>query len=148
MKRLFQLSAFVIFVLCGCGPEKPKPNIEQWKSEIVQVEKDFNAMAQSEGLANAFHHYAASDGVIRRKNKVVQGKSAIKDWYLQDMRPNETLQWTPTFVEVSNSGDLAYTYGDYIFKSVDSTGVIKENTGIFHTVWKRQTNGEWKFVWD
>lgn len=148
MKKLLQLSAFLVLVMCGCANEKSEQDIEKWKSEIIQVEKDFDAMAQTEGLAKAFHQYAASDGVIRRKNKVIQGKSAIKAWYEKDMRPNETLTWTPTFVEVSNSGDLAYTYGNYIFKSVDSTGSVKENTGIFHTVWKRQTNGEWKFVWD
>ena len=105
-------------------------------------------MAREKGLIEAFEFYAAADGVIRRGKKVIQGKNEIRQWYENDVRPGETLSWTPTFVDVSSSGDLAYTYGDYLFTSTDSTGTKKENRGIFHTVWKRQKNGEWRFVWD
>ncbi len=132
----------------GCTTADTKTNREKWKSEIIQVEKNFNDMAQDKGLTAAFHHFAATDGVIKRQNKIVKGKVAIQEWYKNDVQPNETLTWKPTFVEVSSAGDLAYTYGNFIFTSIDSSGTKKENKGIFHTVWKRQSNGEWKFVWD
>ena len=105
-------------------------------------------MAQKEGLIKAFEFYAAPDGVIRRKHKIIKGKSAIAQWYENDVKPNETLTWTPTFIDVSQSGDMAYTYGDFTFTYPDSLGNMKKNTGIFHTVWKRQANGKWRFVWD
>ena len=114
----------------------------------MKAEKDFNDMAQRDGLDEAFSYFAAPKGVIKRGKKVVKGKAAIKEWYKKDMRPNETLTWKPTFIDVSNSGDMAYTYGDYVFTSFDSLGNAKKNKGIFHTVWKRQTDGSWKFVWD
>lgn len=65
-----------------------------------------------------------------------------------DVRPNETLTWKPTFVDVSKSGDMAFTYGDFVFTYLDSLGNKKQNKGIFHTVWKRQNDSSWKFVWD
>lgn len=148
MKKYLLRCMILAFLLSSCATNDPQKNSEKWKSEIVQVEQEFNDMAQAEGLVAAFHYYAAPDGVIRRKKNVIKGKSAIKAWYANDVRPNETLTWKPTFVEVSDSGDLAYTYGDYVFRSIDSTGSVRENTGIFHTVWKRQPNGEWRFVWD
>ena len=104
-------------------------------------------MAQQEGLVKAFEFYAADDGVIKRGKKVIQGKNAIAKWYENDVNPNETLTWRPTFVGVSQAGDLAYTYGDFTFTYPDTLGELKKNAGIFHTVWKRQVDGNWKFVW-
>lgn len=43
---------------------------------------------------------------------------------------------------------MAFTYGDYVFTSLDTLGNKKENKGILHTVWRRQNDGSWKFVWD
>ncbi len=77
-----------------------------------------------------------------------EGKVAIQEWIKNDVRPNETLTWKPTFVDVSRSGDLAYTYGGAVFTSIDSTGNKIERIGEFHTIWKRQKDGTWKFVWD
>ncbi|MFP2996084.1 nuclear transport factor 2 family protein [Spongiivirga sp. MCCC 1A20706] len=142
----FKVLAMLLLILTSCN--NSYQNDEKWKKEIIQVEKDFNDMAQKEGLVKAFEYYAAKDGVIRRGKKVIKGKESIAKWYQNDVRPNETLTWKPTFVDVSVSGDLAYTYGDYVFTSLDSLGNKKENKGIFHTVWKRQKDGNWRFVWD
>lgn len=148
MYKQVYISLLVVLILSGCKKSETNGNIAQWKSEIVKVEQDFNDMAQEKGLVEAFYNYAANDGVIRRNRKIIKGKVAIREWYKKDVRPNETLTWKPTFVDVSSSGDLAYTYGEFIFTSIDSTGAKKVSKGIFHTVWKRQKDGSWKFVWD
>ena len=140
-----------ILMLCGIlliSCESPEKNMEKWKKEIADIEKEFNDMAQAEGLSKAFEYFAANDGVIRRRKTIIQGKNDIRKWYDNDVQPNETLTWKPTFIDVSSSGDLAYTYGDFTFTYPDTLGNLKENKGIFHTVWKRQANGEWRFVWD
>lgn len=140
---------FTLFVFfSSCDKVSKDQKMENWKAEIMVVEKEFNNMAQKEGLVKAFEFYAAEDGVIRRKNTIYKGKAAIAKWYKADVRPNETLTWEPTFIDVSESGDLAYTYGDFVFSYPDSTGNMKQNKGIFHTVWKRQADGTWRFVWD
>ncbi len=137
----------ITLVLVSCNSSKDKA-IAKWKEEVVATEQAFNDMAQDKGLVEAFYHFAAEDGVIRRSRKIIQGKEAIRSWYEQDVRPNETLTWSPTFVDVSTSGDLAYTYGNFTFLYYDTLGNEKKNEGIFHTVWKRQPDGSWKFVWD
>lgn len=148
MHRLKYIIFVLPLVVMSCNESKTSQHISLWKSEVLKAEQDFNDMAQEKGLVEAFHFFAAPDGVIRRSKKIIKGKVAIQKWYENDVRPNETLTWKPTFVDVSSSGDLAYTYGDFIFTTIDSTGVKKENSGIFHTVWKRQGDGSWKFVWD
>jgi ketosteroid isomerase-like protein len=141
------LFSFLV-LLIGCNTPETNDDIGKWKAEIIQVEQDFNNLAQKIGLADAFYKYAANDGVIRKSGKLVEGKVAIQEWIKNDVRPNETLTWKPTFVDVSRSGDLAYTYGDATFTFIDSLGNKKEKTSVYHTVWKRQGDDTWKFVWD
>ena len=136
----------LVFFIHSCRDSHE--DFKKWEAEIVEVEKAFSEMAQREGLAKAFAFYAASDGVIKRKNQIIKGKEAIKSFYDQDIKPGESLVWTPTFVDVSASGDLAYTYGNFTFSYPDTLGAIRSNHGIFHTVWKRQEDGHWRFVWD
>jgi len=138
----------ILISTIGCNSYNSDSEIEQWKNEILQVEKAFNDMAQRDGLSKAFEYYAAENGEIKRDKKVIKGKSSIGEWYNEDVKPNESLSWKPTYVDVSKSGDMAYTYGDYTFTSQDSLGIVKVSKGIFHTVWKRQKDGLWRFVYD
>ena len=148
MKQHLLVAYIVLVFFTACNQRASEENMTIWKEEIMNIEKEFNDMAQKEGLTEAFYRYAAPNGVIKRGKKVIEGNEAIKQWYKKDVRPNESLTWKPSFVDVSSSGDMAYTYGSYLFTSTDSIGTKKESTGIFHTVWKRQNDGQWRFVWD
>ncbi len=141
----FYLLIALLLFSCKSSSEQ---DIERWKKEVFDTEKEFNDMAQEKGLEEAFAHFAADSGVIRRNRKIVKGKAEIRNWYANDFRPNETLTWSPTFIDVSKSGDLAYTYGDFTFTYYDTLGNQKVNKGIFHTVWKRQPDNMWRYVWD
>lgn len=81
-------------------------------------------------------------------DSLIFGKEGIRNFYSADYYRTTSLQWEPDFVEVAASGDLAYTYGRYVLQSKDSTGKISERTGVFHTIWKKQADGSWKYVWD
>ena len=124
--------------------------MEAWIQEIKDVEREFARMAESEGIPEAFLHYAADDAVIMRGDQLLSGRSALARHFEKNASParDEKLSWQPDFVDVSASGDLAYTYGPYTYSYVDSTGSRVEQRGIFHTVWKRQADGSWRFVWD
>lgn len=135
-------------LLLSCKFDPSSTDIEQWKAEIVTTETAFNDLAQKEGLAKAFEAYAAPDGVINRRRKIIQGSKAIGQWYRDNPRPDQTLTWKPDFVDVSKSGDMGYTYGTAVFTTTDSTGIKTVREAKFHTVWKRQPDGSWRFVWD
>ena len=104
-------------------------------------------MAIAEGMSAAFIHFAADDAVLNR-NGIISGKDSIKAWFDSWDQTGIKLEWEPDFVDVSKSGDLAYTYGSFTFTRMDTSGVTDQNSGIFHTVWKRQPDGKWRFVWD
>jgi ketosteroid isomerase-like protein len=144
MKPFF--SAFITMLLFFASSCSTKPvDSEKSKVEILQAEKDFAQMVKEKGIATAFYAYADTNAVIRRGNQLIKGKASIKD-YFRLHRQNGKLQWSPDFVEAS--GDLGYTYGPFVFSEKDSTGKVSETKGYFHTVWKRQKDKTWKFVWD
>lgn len=148
MKKAFYLPILTALIV-SCHSNQ-QGDIEQWKKEITDTELAFSAMAEAEGIPAAFLAYSASDAVLLRNNRIIKGHPEI-DRYFDASRanPNQvTLTWAPDFVDVAASGDLGYTYGQYRLTKTDSTGQTEESTGIFHTVWKRQADGTWKFVWD
>ena len=130
-------------LMIGCQPAPQ--DIELWKQEILQTEKEFAQMVREKGMHEAFVTYAAEDAVLMRNNELVVGKERIDQMYHGQ---NATgLSWEPDFVDVAASGELGYTYGYYTYTFTDSIGT-HDNVGVFHTVWKKQANGEWRFVWD
>ena len=132
-------------LLMACVPTEQE--LAEYTAQIAKTEKEFEAVANAEGLASAFSHYADETAVISRGGKLVRGKDSIRLFY-EHTPPGAHLSWTPDVIEVSKSGDLGYTYGRYVYEAVDSTGESIRSEGIFHTVWKRQADGMWRFVWD
>ena len=150
MKRLLIILLVVSSVLLSCNNNGTSGSIEKWKAEIIEAEKAFAAMAKEKSIPEAFIHYAADEAVIMRNNSVLEGKDKIIEHFSGD-RPSTdriSLEWAPDFVDVSASGDLGYTYGKYVYTKTDSSGQTITQEGIFHTVWKRQDDGTWKYVWD
>jgi ketosteroid isomerase-like protein len=144
MKK-YPLMLILIPLLFSC---KHTVNIEAARNEIMQAEKAFEKMASEEGISAAFYYFAAEDAVIKRGNdSLIIGKENIKRFYDKNANPDVKLSWTPDFIGVSDCGTLGYTYGKYVFSIRDSSGKSAEQTGVFHTVWKKQKN-DWRYVWD
>ena len=138
----------LIFLVSSCHNGSDN-KINNAKQEIKQAEKDFEKMAGEKGIAEAFAYFADSAAVINRANdSLIRGKESIRNFYAADRFKTATVKWSPDFVDVSTTGDLGYTYGKYTWQSKDSSGKINESRGIFHTVWKKQKDGSWKYVWD
>lgn len=134
----------------SCAEQDQDARIEKWKMEIEETEKDFANRVAEIGIRDAFLEFAAPDAVLMRDNKLIVGKSAIAAFMKVPPADGATtsLTWEPVFVSVAQSGDLGYTYGNYIFTVTDSVGGGSVNEGVFHTVWKKQPDGKWLFVWD
>jgi ketosteroid isomerase-like protein len=46
------------------------------------------------------------------------------------------------------SGDLGYTFGNYVLKAKDKDGKPVVEYGKYATVWKKQKDGSWKVAMD
>lgn len=106
-------------------------------------------MAAEKGIAYAFWFYADSAAVIKRGNdSLIHGKEGIRNFYSAPYFATARVKWSPDRVEVSGSGDMGSSYGRYEWVSTDSLGAKHTSTGVFHTVWKKQADGSWKYIWD
>ena len=147
MKTLW---AYLIFLLIsGSCQSFQNGNMQEiYKQEVIDAENAFSKLAGKKGITTAFLEFADEHAVLMRGDQLIKGKEAIETYLNNNPITDAKLEWTPDFVDVSVSGDLAYTYGYYTFSMVDSAGQKIEQSGIFHTVWKRQDDGTWRFVWD
>ncbi|MCF6129046.1 nuclear transport factor 2 family protein [Flavobacterium sp. AS60] len=145
MKKLLLCLLTLLLICCNKKTETP----EALKAEVAKAEDDFKNLSQSKGIAEAFYAYADENAVIKRENdSLIQGKENIKNYYSNPKFLKATVTWEPDFVDVSADGTLGYTYGKYVWTVIDSLGAKKDFKGRFHTVWKRQKDGSWKYVWD
>jgi len=148
MKKLLLTMMLISLFVYSCNTTTREDQVEKWKKEIATRELEFAEMASNQGVSKAFLTFASEDAVLNRNNTVLKGKEAMKNYFNDQTLTQIKLEWTPDFIDVSSSGDLAYTYGQYKLSALDSVGKKIEFKGIFHTVWKRQPDGNWKFVWD
>jgi ketosteroid isomerase-like protein len=140
MKRLVPLFALV---LAACAPSV---DVEKEKERIMQADRDFAALSVQSGAAEAFKHYAQEDAYLLPPNEEpVRGRDKIVQGFVE-FDKKFILNWEPQASEVAASGDLAYSWGT-------STGTSRETQqpafrGKYLTVWKKDADGNWKFIAD
>ena len=137
---LFFLSSVVI-ALAAVDPAK-------LKAELVQTETEFFGYALAHGFNEAVHAYVADDGFVA--NSLTLGREAQADRANSEktktQRRPDVIRWQPLRAEVAASGELGYTWG--IAESGPSPDGPFKPYGIYVTIWKRQQDGKWKFVYD
>ena len=114
--------------------------------ELLMADRDFSAMSVKEGMFKAFLFYIDEEGVILRDNSYPsKGKEDLRKRFEGRSDTSFVLSWDPLYEKISESGELGYTYG--LHSTLEkSTGKISKGTYI--TIWKKQSDGSWKFVLD
>lgn len=141
----FLIATGILFLSHSCNTSTQQ-KIPKTTEELFQVEKSFCDTARVKGIAYAFFMFADENAVILRENdSLIRGREAILNYYRNPRYDSIRLEWAPEFADISSDGTLAYTYGNYTLSKPGNSGIIE---GRFHTVWKRQKDGSWKFVWD
>ena len=130
--------------IISCNPDKTEAI-----AQISDTESRFEAMAAEKGMAEAFSFFADTGATIKRQNdSLIHGKEGIRKFYSADFYKTASVKWAPDYVDVSSDATMGYTYGKYVWTSKDTAGKPIEYRGIVHTVWKKQKDGEWRYVWD
>ena len=147
IKSIISIACTLLLVFTATS-QSISPNADLIE-EIRKVEKQFESDLNKMGADFAFAKYAALNAVVKRQNdSLIFGPKAIQHYYSNEFYKSAKAFWTPDFIDVSQDGTMAYTYGKYRWITTDKLGKTTEYTGVFHTVWKRQTDGSWKYVWD
>jgi ketosteroid isomerase-like protein len=115
------------------------------KRKMMDADRAFSKLSEEKGMKNAFLEYIDSNGVLLRPNNIpLLGADAI-DFLLQQNDTTYTLKWEPRGGSVARSGELGYTYGLYALVPTAKDTVLYGN---YVSIWKKQSDGTWKFVLD
>jgi ketosteroid isomerase-like protein len=115
-------------------------------SSLVEAERSFALTSLEIGTRPAFMKFFADNAVVFRPGPV-RYKEAMKDVPLPANLKETTLEWEPLYADVAVSGDIGYTTGPAVWTD-HSPAKRPPYYGYYFSVWKRQTTGEWKVVFD
>jgi len=125
-----------------------RPDVSAEAGKIRAMEVEMMTAGEEKG-ADGYMSFYADDAVeLPAGAPMLEGKENIRKTmgFLDDK--NNRLTWTAIRVDVAASGDLAYTCGVYEFHSKDKDGKPTVEYGKYTTVWKKQSDGQWKVVLD
>jgi len=82
-------------------------------------------------------------------NRPRRGVEEIADgWSTFMTGDGPRIKWRPKFVEVVESGDLAFSVGVYEYTGKNDEGVEITSYGSFHSTWRLNDDGVWRVVFD
>ena len=108
----------------------------------------FAREAERLGAGEAFGRYAAPDAqIFSAAGEFITGPEAITASFGQSTT-NSSFTWQPVYGELSASGDLGFTVGNAVVTVERPDGAAVVRYSKYLTVWKRQRDGQWKYVVD
>jgi ketosteroid isomerase-like protein len=135
----------IIILSSGCNDSN---KYEKAKKELIEVDLEFAKKSVAEGSNSAFLNYIDDSCVLLRPKRMpVVGRKNIEVMF-STPDTTFTLDWKPLYADVSQSGDLGYTYGIYTIDMDSPEGKTVTKKGTYVTIWKKNEKGEWRFVLD
>src|SRR5690348_13281823 len=116
--------------------------------QVRAADSAFALAADLQGTGIAFAAFVAPQGVVFSGSEIVIGTDAVRALYDEQQRAGGTLNWRPVYADAVGSGDLGWTVGEYVFTGRGANGSVVQRFGKYLTIWKKQPDGEWRFVVD
>jgi len=132
MRRLATLAALPTLIATTAFAEPVTP------APVVAAERAFAADGYRMGVKASFLKHSSPDAIVIQPGPVNAHESLAE---APDGKPDDPkLEWWPVWAGIAKSGDLGFTTGPY--------AVAGQRRGHYFTVWKKQLNGEWKWLFD
>lgn len=110
-------------------------------NQVSERERAF-AKTMADRDRAAFASFLSDEAVFMSDGQPLRGRQAVAaEWKRFYDAPQAPFSWEPDRVEVLDSGSLALSSGPVR----DPQG---KRVGTFNSVWRRDTSGEWKIVFD
>lgn len=151
MKRYCRAGIFLVctglavFTPAWCQ-EQPPDSHENDRRAIQAVDDATRRAAQARNAKDVVDIFYADDGSAMYPNApICTGKEALyKRWSQMLATPGFSVDWHLTKIEVSRSGDLAYTPFVYEMTMPGQNGKVIHDRGKGLAVWKKQATEKWK----
>ena len=145
-KKSIVLSMILMSMFC-----QAKKDLPELKESLLETDREFSKLSIELGAGEAFYRFMDEEGVVLpKRGNPVKGKETYRSLF--EKQPDSgwasRLEWEPEWAQISQSGDLGYTFGRYTQTLTDTKGSAEVIRGFYVTIWKRQAGGSWKFVFD
>ncbi len=134
MKAIIILAA--AFACAGCASV---PQSEVTPAPVIAAEHAFAARAGEIGWIPAFCEYSADGAQLVGRAGLIDAKARMCG---APENGGTDLYWAPDFAGIARSGDMGFTTGPASF---DAT---RTPTVQYFTVWVRQADGAWRWIYD
>ncbi|MDO9222725.1 MAG: DUF4440 domain-containing protein [Caulobacter sp.] len=105
---------------------------------VVAAERAFAVDGYAMGVKASFLKHSSPEAILLQPGPVNAHQTLAAG---PDGKPDDPkLEWWPVWAGMAKSGDLGFTTGPY--------AVAGQRRGHYFTVWKKQMNGDWKWVFD
>lgn len=116
---------------------------------VSAADKELQRAVAERNLEQVISFYADDAVLLPAAEPMITGKAAIREeWQeilgIPDFENISTLKR----LDVSSSGDLAYTVGTYVTTMAGEHGEEVVEPGKWVSIWKRQADGQWRIVVD
>lgn len=149
MNTKFTITCVLIaFVMLCCN--QANVDLKAEEAALLKIDSTWSALAtQSKDVEKIVSYWSDDAVVIPPGEPPVKGKDALRKM-VGDMSsiPGFSLSWRSTDVHFSPDGKIAYMYGENLFSMNDSTGNKISIPGRGYTIWRKESNGDWKCVVD
>ena len=115
---------------------------------LLKADRALASQSHTDGFVAAY-----SKAVAPEARKLDGGAPAVvgRDAILAAMAKypaDLTLDWTPQEAVVADSGELGFTWGNYLASFHDKAGKLVKEDGKYLDVWRRQSDGTWCWIAD
>jgi hypothetical protein len=110
---------------------------------LAKAEKDFEKTCLQKGIRDGFLSWLDSNAIE------FSDKGPVNSKELWSSFPNfdGVFTWSPSYAEMSLSGDWGYTTGNYMHRPKLLSDPVNEY-GQYTTIWHRLPDGQWKYLID
>jgi len=145
---LFTIVVLAGVASAGCGAPR-RVDLSAEEAAIRSTDAEWLAAAAAHDLNRILPFWADDATILAPGTPAVVGKEAIRKYVSGAFAtPGFSIRWTTDKVEVSQSGDMAYSSGTDLISltGADGKALTQENRGV--AIWKKQPDGSWKCILD
>lgn len=131
----FSTAALCALFLAACAEQAaPTPG------PIVEAERAFAKDGYDLGFKASFLKHSADEAIVLAPGPVNAHETISTEPDPDPNAPRQHLIWWPLWAGIAKSGDLGFTTGPF--------AIDEKRIGHYFTVWKKQADGGWKWVFD
>jgi len=143
--RVFVSTALLLSVLALPASTKER-GLSPAQAALVATERAFAKLSVERGVRASFITYFADDGIGFNPHPF-KVKEVFSNRPAPTARSPIVLNWAPIFGGIAQAGDLGWNTGPTVAEDSSPEKRPTEH-GMFFSVWKKQSDGNWRVVLD